>query len=350
MSESKRIEFIDLAKGICILLVLAVHIVPEVGKRFDLLTGLRMPLYFCLSGLFFKDYGGIKNLLIRKADKLLLPFFSWYLISYAFYYFRIYTLGEASENFHILDFFTRPYFYNLPLWFLLCLFWSNLLYAFITKLTDNLKLQSCLILIFLFFGWELSFSGYPNWFFIGTSLTCLPFFFLGRILKDSPIIRNKTLRTDLICLICGIFVIVAVSLISKETLFMSYYNNYLEKGHVFSLYLIAAPMVILTLLACKYIKKVPYISFLGRYSIIALITHELLRNVINRGIRFFINPELSDFQINLIVMIIVCAIMPAVIVLCRKYLPYITAQKDFLTSKILLKNKPKENFINTLID
>ena len=56
METKKRIEFIDLAKGVCILLVIMMH--TDVNVDFPGLRGMRMPLYFILSGLFFKDYGG----------------------------------------------------------------------------------------------------------------------------------------------------------------------------------------------------------------------------------------------------------------------------------------------------
>lgn len=60
--SKNRIEFIDLAKGICIILVVMYHcglggLIP--GDKL-----LRMPLYFVLSGLFFKDYG--KASLVKK--------------------------------------------------------------------------------------------------------------------------------------------------------------------------------------------------------------------------------------------------------------------------------------------
>ena len=38
----------------------------------------RMPLYYFLSGLFFKPYNGFFNFAIRKANKLLIPFFFFY--------------------------------------------------------------------------------------------------------------------------------------------------------------------------------------------------------------------------------------------------------------------------------
>lgn len=334
MSEKQRIEFIDLAKGICILLVLAVHIIPEFGKKYDILTCLRMPLYFCLSGMFFKDYGGFKNLVIKKADKLLLPFFGWYVISYCFYYFRIYTLGEASEYFHILDFFTRPYFYNIPLWFLMSLFWVNILYAFIDKISKYWYMKIFYVSIFMVFGWLFSISGYPNWFFIGTSMTCLPFFCLGRILINSDLLKNSNHKNDLAVAIGCIALVALGYIITSESVLMEYYNNTLQKGNIISLYTIATSLVILILLACKYIKRIPLVSFLGRYSIIVLVTHELIRNVVNRGIRLFINPQWDEIYIHTITMFIVTASMFAIIPLCRKYLPYITAQKEFIGKKL----------------
>lgn len=68
MSTSQRIDFFDLVKGICILLVVSGHC----GFPIDIpgYEIVRMPLYFILSGMFFKDYGGFKNLLIKKVNKI----------------------------------------------------------------------------------------------------------------------------------------------------------------------------------------------------------------------------------------------------------------------------------------
>ena len=68
-----RVEFIDFAKGIWILLVIGLH----TGAMPDSLAWLgmiRMPLYFVLSGLFFKDYGNFRGSVVRKVNKLLIPF------------------------------------------------------------------------------------------------------------------------------------------------------------------------------------------------------------------------------------------------------------------------------------
>lgn len=66
--ESKRIEYIDLMKGICIVLIIFIHCgVTSPSERMnEMLADFRVPLYFFLSGLFFKEYGGFIDFCIRK--------------------------------------------------------------------------------------------------------------------------------------------------------------------------------------------------------------------------------------------------------------------------------------------
>ena len=73
--KKQRIEYIDIAKGICIILVVYAHIDTtildyKIGIFFD---SFRMPLYFFLSGLFFKQYSGIFEFTIKKINNLIVP-------------------------------------------------------------------------------------------------------------------------------------------------------------------------------------------------------------------------------------------------------------------------------------
>lgn len=56
--NKSRIEYIDLMKGICITLVVLIHCKISFDNEHivNMLEHLRMPLYFFLSGLFFKKY------------------------------------------------------------------------------------------------------------------------------------------------------------------------------------------------------------------------------------------------------------------------------------------------------
>lgn len=73
---SQRIEFVDLAKGICISLVVLFHVFGDLsGDVIQLMNLFRMPLYFVLSGLFFKTYDGLIPFIKKKTNKLLITFF-----------------------------------------------------------------------------------------------------------------------------------------------------------------------------------------------------------------------------------------------------------------------------------
>ena len=71
--EKQRIEFIDLTKGLCISLVVLFHIhcfetTTETALRF-----FRMPLYYFLSGIFFREYAGLLSFSVKKINKLIIP-------------------------------------------------------------------------------------------------------------------------------------------------------------------------------------------------------------------------------------------------------------------------------------
>ena len=68
----KRIEHIDIAKGIAILFVIIGHTIPD-GIVKNIIYSFHMPVFFFLSGFFFKPRP-IKKLLARNAKRLLLPY------------------------------------------------------------------------------------------------------------------------------------------------------------------------------------------------------------------------------------------------------------------------------------
>lgn len=73
----ERIAHIDFMKGLCIMLIALGHVD---DKIFDMvlpnlnfaLKSFRIPMYFFLSGLFFKTYAGFGDFLRRKVNNLLI--------------------------------------------------------------------------------------------------------------------------------------------------------------------------------------------------------------------------------------------------------------------------------------
>lgn len=94
--EKQRVSYIDLVKGVCILMVVLMH--TGVTPQNVLFSMLRMPLYFVLSGLFFKGYGGLVDLALKKINRLIVPFLFYHLVGcvfcVCFFYFFLHQSPE----------------------------------------------------------------------------------------------------------------------------------------------------------------------------------------------------------------------------------------------------------------
>lgn len=123
---SRRIEYIDLMKGICIILIILLHIGINYGNNDvdSMFRNMRIPLYFCLSGLFFKKYNGFFDFTVRKINKLIIPFI--------FFSYFPFVLCEICLDYErsistYLAIGLLPH--NYPLWFLRCLFITYIIYS-----------------------------------------------------------------------------------------------------------------------------------------------------------------------------------------------------------------------------
>ena len=129
-----RYAFVDLAKGICIMLVVWHHVVSTWGLETyplkEAVSSFRMPLYFFLSGLFFKEYTGFFDFCKRKINKLLIPFAFFFVTLSCIFPFVLHYLhlrGNPGASVWY-SFVWKQAFPNIPVWFLLSLFWTNLMF------------------------------------------------------------------------------------------------------------------------------------------------------------------------------------------------------------------------------
>lgn len=321
--SQKRIEFIDLAKGICILLVVLGHC----GTPINIpgLEIVRMPLYFIISGLFFKDYGGGLNFFIKKTNKILIPFLFFYLLGCAAYYgiktFAPQLLVTDADG--ILDIFTNRQFFNGPIWFLLCLFWCNIIFC---QITLNIKKDSArisLVALLGFIGWLLGEKGFFVPMFIDVALTALPFFAFGYYLKKSEILYPN--KMDRYNIVFAILFWSAAYLLTRTTEYrLSFHYNGLEG---WSTYFISITSVLAVLFLCKTIRHIPFISYCGRYSIVLLCVHHMIYRPLmvllpKTGIEL-----LSDkWSIAIITLLLSALCIPV----CKKLIPWFIAQKDLI--------------------
>ena len=308
-TPSFRLPYFDLAKGVCILLVILYHLQEayEVYLPSDhFLLLVRMPLYYFLSGFFFKEYDGFTSFAKKKVKRLLIPFLFFYLFTSVLLpilanRFLGTSFSTGNDWGLLYAFLTYADYPNIPLWFLWALFLLNLLFYLLHSHCRSIPLLgficlllSCILgnyspiplpaslnrmfdgLLFFYFGYVFRFfftDRLQQWYY-ATTFTVL-FFLIGWWTPENTILL----------------------------LIQHYIGGFLG---------IAA-----LVLFCRRIGHLPYISYLGRYSIMVLVTHEPLI----RLLQFAHVPHL------LIAFGILLVLYPFIIPLMRRYLPYVTAQK-----------------------
>lgn len=332
----QRIKWIDTAKGVCICLVVLHHILASFGLYnngvisshiYYSLQSFRIPLYFVLSGLFFKSYGGIPIFIIKKLNKIIVPFAFFYLLLSFIMPWILARLGVDVFDVGNLSFFqiaTAFYFKeglypNGPIWFLLCLFQVNILFCIIWRINDSkvsLLLFSVLIgavgLLLSYFSINL----YCN---LDSALTGIPFFFFGYLVKRTDIISDR--KHNIVFVLCFVMIsFLFIYFFSRNSEF-----NFNKFANVLTLYPCGILGSLSVLLLCKCFGKVPMLTFWGHYSLIILSTHYFILDLFRYVL--YNTPLDSWWVIFIILMSLYFILVPLLV----RFLPYFTAQKDLIT-------------------
>lgn len=331
----KRIEYIDLAKGICILLVVINHI--SIGGYFsdgnypmsDIFNQMRMPLYFILSGLFFKDYaGGIREFLLRKTNRILVPYL---------FFMILYT--ASARIVHIITGIdtSTPDIAGIwsPLWFLRCLFFMNVIFAVFFYAIKHLHLNEPYPDVLL--GTCIMGIGIAGYFVgnlhlnFGTSMTCMPFLWAGYVLnRRLNMLGRKIPGAWALVFTLVLLVMVHYMYMGDNYFFSNTYSSTLPLLYASGLFGTLA-----VLLLSSVIKWLPVISYIGRYSIIVLCTHMAVMKVFLALKKLLPVSNLSNFwQSNTVqswtILIFTIAGCMFSCWFLSKYLPWFTAQKDLI--------------------
>jgi fucose 4-O-acetylase-like acetyltransferase len=208
MSKS-RLAYIDIARGIGIMLVVLGHTLAEANYHVQnsnvlflgqLIYSFHMPLFFFLSGMFFKPEMRFLDMLKRRFDSILKPYLFTLFLVYFVSVFYDKNLGLSTAVSRIIKaLYGNSYYIELywsQLWFLPALFATSLFafgfYAIFKRLPVWAMFTGLLLTLVVgiltfnwfmplklsFFGNNLELSGLP--FSLDLVLVCGFFFLLGR--------------------------------------------------------------------------------------------------------------------------------------------------------------------------
>ena len=267
--EKKRIEYIDLLKGFAILWIVWWHTChPSFVDPY-----YHVPLFFVISGLFFKPYT-FKIFLKKKVESLLVPFIFFYLTSY------IYRMGvHIWDNrtiagfpwLNILDVFkcmpNGDYLWvNVPIWFLLCLFNVSLIYYVLYKLPRWVR-YIYIILVILFTNTITQIS---TPFFLNDAMRWCAYYSIGNVLGTYYLaFLNKKKNANISLLLASIIysVLIIIPIPHIHEIISSLFLN------LKTITFIAGIISLFSLLHTKSNNYLTILSFYGKNSLSVLGFH-----------------------------------------------------------------------------
>lgn len=277
----EREHYIDIAKGIAMLLVIIGHIQSIPRGLYAWVNSFHMPLFFILSGLVFnplksKDF---KEFFKKKVKSLLIPYIllSFILWTFSFVISRPEALftKEAITKFLGIFIMNRKSPLYLNLWFIGATFIAQILLYFCIRLVDKLtKKTSAKNIVYILLFFVFSFIGYnlvtklPNGLIFNLDLVfvAMSYTLIGFIIRENKEKLNVIFKLPVIILYIPLhFVLYRINFKvfgATGSLFNSSLGNYF----IYIFGAICGTFMIITL--SKAIGKCKFFEYIGRNTLV----------------------------------------------------------------------------------
>lgn len=275
----KRYEWIDIARGIGIVLVMFGHInYPYIT---DEIYTFHIPLLFFLSGVVFNDNKPVKIFFMDELKRLVIPYYCWALL---FFVLPGAIIDFIGGNGFFIPVEYKQYLYMGRLdciWYLSALLVIHIISYTVLKLSKGNGFVLGIVSVLLFAGFYIYYQngGKNLWFNIDIACMGILFFAAGYLLnKKSDVfekLQNFSDRKKMICLIAFAAVNIAAGTLNRYlsgenvNMFQNCYANPL-------LMLISAFFGIAAVMMLSVIIKSRVFKYIGQNSMPYFIMHQRL--------------------------------------------------------------------------
>lgn len=359
-----RLHWIDSLKGIGIILVVFAHYRLPVALD-TYIFSFHMPLFFFISGFLFnfeKYSESAPNFVKRRFKSLIVPYFCFALLTCLFYFLLDTVFQPGVTN---IDFFvnTIPYgiysilyalgplvSYNPPLWFLSCLFVTELLFYWAAKkyYPEPKKLVLWLTaagilgyLYSVYVPFRLPWNA-------DVALSALAFYGTGNLFRkyvqsveepgssfnfiSESRLRNKFSQfgkffPGIFILLNLLYFVYLLKFPTSDKVNM----NVLQYGNFFSYYLLAFSGIFTYFYLSKKVGSSKILEYYGKNSLIVLALHFPLKDVLTKLAVIIIGVEIESFYfetalaLGLTVINLLC--LAPVIFVINNYFPFILGKR-----------------------
>ncbi|WP_422664997.1 acyltransferase family protein [Aneurinibacillus uraniidurans] len=300
--KNKRIEWIDIAKGIAIILVVIGHSPATNGIK-TFIYGFHIPLFFFLSGFVFnpQKFSNSTEFFKNKIKTIVMPYLIFSLIEYL-----IYVLWENSiynTNYYAYSIFKGILYASADtlkmypvLWFLPCLFVVQCAFFLLVKINGKKTYLIISLITFSIVGFLYSqYSTVRLPWFIDSSLTAVVFYGIGFIYKTYDFYLESKLSAYYTELLIGSFALLYFCTFMNTTvdMFGLVYNNY------FFYYTSAISGILFCIVLSKLINHSKTLTYLGKNTMLIFVFHVNMFNIVNYILGYIRNTYSIQFTVVL---------------------------------------------------
>jgi len=203
---TERVKWIDFSKVIGIWLVVLGHMGLANATIINIIYSFHMPLFFFISGYLVKPKS-LKNTIKKNFIALIIPYVIYYVLTWIWWIFVSYLRHPELFNHEhpVREIFIKPILglllgvgyntdistmINVPLWFLISLFFVSILFSLLQKIT-NKYFVILIVLIEAIVSYALSVLQIDLLFSVDSSLMAFPFYVLGYYGKN--VLNNENI-------------------------------------------------------------------------------------------------------------------------------------------------------------
>lgn len=240
--DAQRFVWIDTLRGFGIFLVFFGHTALTDRQIEHYIFSFHIPLFFFISGIFFKAVdapGSFRKFFLERIKTRMVPYISFGLLTYCLWIFPILLkkYGLYKGTYPIPNsLFCKPLIgmlygvgdslwlpHNSLLWFLACLFVTEIIFFVIYSNTKTKRTMLLALLLIGFLGYIASvYSQIRLPFSVDIALTAVVFYGLGYLLRDFLLSSDFGIGIAFLCLLLGLGI---AFLNNRADMNYNYYGN-----------------------------------------------------------------------------------------------------------------------------
>jgi fucose 4-O-acetylase-like acetyltransferase len=336
-SQGARIEWIDAAKGMGIVLIVIGHVysVADPSALYVFLYAFHVPLFFFIAGLTYRfESRGFVHFFRKKFRALMVPYLCYATLGYLFYLAGYAAAERAGLN---LEQFSHglltPFigiFYgslgdghliNTPLWFVIALFCTLMVGHILHRMVPSFAWRMCLALLLATAAQAIA----PHVklpFSLGPALVGLVFFEAGvafqqRLQWADRGSAGQRWGVLIICLL--------VSLMSQVNGFVTVADNRLGHPGLFLVFAFSGLFMVLALVQLMG-PQARWLAWIGRYSLSIMLVHMLIIRSVKVMLAGLMSVPIRDIEaqldLGLLVLLVTSVILIPVVAVMENALAF----------------------------